>query len=143
MPAAASSKPAAWPTRNASAITIHAVTPMAWLYLIGCEIEEFDGESRRHARRRRAKPIAEEPHAWPARRRETLAKADATADVTDYALNRWQALTRSSTTPRYPSTISSSRTRSGRCPSEGATGFVRPQQARSPHHEPDAQHHDS
>lgn len=79
---------------NGSAIAGHAVTLMARLYVIEREIAEPDAEGRCAARRQRARPIAEELHAWLLAQRPQLAKADATAKAIDYSLNRWRALTR-------------------------------------------------
>ena len=79
---------------NGSTIAGHAVTLMARLYVIEREIGQLDAEGRRAARQQRARPVAEELHAWLLVQRPQLAKADATARAIDYTLNRWRALTR-------------------------------------------------
>ena len=76
-----------------SPIASHALTLIARLYVIEREIKELDAQARRQARQSRAKPIADELHAWLTDKRQQLADADATAKAIDYSLGRWRALT--------------------------------------------------
>ena len=79
---------------NGSAIAGQAVTLIAKLYEIEREARELDPDARKLLRQLRAKPIADALHAWLTSKRQTLAKADATAKAIDYSLSNWSALTR-------------------------------------------------
>ncbi len=79
---------------NGSEVAVHAVTLIARLYMIEREIKELDAPSRQAVREQRARPVADELHAWLSSQRQRLAKADATAKAIDYSLGRWRALTR-------------------------------------------------
>ena len=77
-----------------SKIAGHAVTLIARLYLIERETKELDAKARQQERQSRAKPAADELHAWLMGQRQHLAKADASAKAIDYCLGRWRALLR-------------------------------------------------
>ena len=77
-----------------SPIAGHAVALIARLYMIERELKELDADARLRARQERARPIADELHAWLTSQRQKLAKADVTAKAIDYSLGRWRALTR-------------------------------------------------
>lgn len=78
---------------NGSQIAGHALKLMAGLYEIERTIQMLDAQGRQQARQQRAKPIADELHAWLVGQRQRLANADATAKAIDYSLKRWRALT--------------------------------------------------
>jgi transposase len=79
---------------NGSQIAGHAVALIARLYEVEREAREFEAAQRLLLRQSRAKPVADELHAWLLQKRQTLAKADITAKAIDYSLSNWHALTR-------------------------------------------------
>lgn len=79
---------------NGSQIAAQAVDLIAKLYVIEDQAKDMTPEERRQLRQQRAKPVAEDLHAWLVGQRQRLAKADATAKAIDHTLGRWRALMR-------------------------------------------------
>jgi transposase len=77
-----------------SSIAEQALGFFRQLYEIESEVQEFDVDQRRRIRQLRAKPIADDLHAWLLAQRQRVLEGSATAKAIDYSLNRWQALTR-------------------------------------------------
>jgi transposase len=77
-----------------SEIAGQAVTLIAKLYEIERETRELGAAARQLLRQQRSLPIAEALHAWLVAKRQTLAKADATAKAIDYSLSNWKGLIR-------------------------------------------------
>ena len=77
-----------------SSIAEQALGFFRQLYEIESEAQEFDVDQRRRIRELRAKPIADDLHAWLLAQRQRVPEGSATAKAIDYSLNRWQALTR-------------------------------------------------
>lgn len=63
------------------------------LYGVEREVVELDADERRRIREAKARPIADELHAWLTRQRQVVPNGSGTARAIDYRLKRWVALT--------------------------------------------------
>jgi len=63
------------------------------LYGVEREVVELDADERRRIREVKARPVADQLHAWLTRQRQVVANGSATARVIDYSLKRWVVLT--------------------------------------------------
>jgi transposase len=77
-----------------SSIAEQALKFFGKLYEIESEIRELDVDERCRIRKLKAKPIADDLHAWLLAQRQRVPEGSATAKAIDYSLNRWKALTR-------------------------------------------------
>jgi len=77
---------------NGSQIAAHAVALIAKLHEVERDARELDPPARLLLRPSRAKPIADALHAWLLEKRQTLAKADTTAEAINCSLSNRRAL---------------------------------------------------
>ena len=80
--------------QNQSLIAGDALGYLGQLYQIEREAAGLPPEERQHLRQTRAKPIADQLHAWLMQQRQKVPNNSATAKAIDYCLKRWAALTR-------------------------------------------------
>jgi transposase len=78
---------------NQSPVAAQAVQRIAWLYRIEREAKELPAQERLAMRQARARPLCEELHIWLRLERQRVPDGSAIANVIDYSLNRWTALT--------------------------------------------------
>lgn len=78
---------------NQSVIAPEALNYFAALYGVEREGQHLCAETRLQLREQRARPIANELHAWLHQKRLQVPAGSATAKAIDYSLRRWQALT--------------------------------------------------
>ncbi|SAL58452.1 transposase [Caballeronia turbans] len=64
------------------------------LYEIERDVAELEPDRRRLVRQERARPIADELHAWLLAQRQRVPDGSGIAAALDYSLKRWEALTR-------------------------------------------------
>jgi transposase len=64
------------------------------LYGVEREVADADSQTRRDARRRRSRPVADALQQWMRQQRQKIPDGSATARAIDYSLNRWDALVR-------------------------------------------------
>ena len=64
------------------------------LYEIERDVAELEPDRRRLVRQERARPIADELHAWLLTQRQRVPDGSGIAAALDYSLKRWEALTR-------------------------------------------------
>jgi transposase len=81
-------------SQNQSLIAGDALGYLGQLYQIEREAAGLPPEERQHLRQTRAKPIADQLHAWLMQQRHKIPNSSATAKAIDYCLKRWAALTR-------------------------------------------------
>ena len=81
-------------SQNQSLIAGDALGYLGQLYQIEREAAGLPPEERQHLRQTRAKPIADQLHAWLSQQRQKIPNGSATAKAIDYCLKRWAALTR-------------------------------------------------
>ena len=81
-------------TQNQSLIAGDALGYLGQLYQIEREAAGLPPEERQHLRQTRAKPIADQLHAWLMQQRQKVPNGSASAKAIDYSLKRWAALTR-------------------------------------------------
>ena len=81
-------------TQNQSLIAGEALDYFGQLYQIERDVAGLPSEERQHLRQSRAKPIADQLHAWLMQQRQKIPNGSATAKAIDYCLKRWAALTR-------------------------------------------------
>ncbi len=79
---------------NQSQIAADALRFFADLYDVEREVRDLDAAQRREIRQKKAKPIADALHAWMIGQRQKVTDGTGTANVLDYSLKRWAALTR-------------------------------------------------
>lgn len=77
-----------------SSIAEQALALFGALYQIEHEVRDLDVDERRRIRQLKAKPIADDLHAWLLLQRQRVPEGSAPAKAIDYSLNRWEALTR-------------------------------------------------
>ena len=77
-----------------SSIAEQALAFFGELYKIERAVHELDVDERRRIRQLRAKPVADDLHAWLLAQRQRVPEGSATAKAIDYSLNRWEALLR-------------------------------------------------
>ena len=78
---------------NQSTIAAEALDYFAALYDVERQAQSLSTEARLELRAQRARPIANELHAWLQQKRVQVPAGSATAKAIDYSLRRWQALT--------------------------------------------------
>lgn len=78
---------------NQSVLADEALAYFGRLYGVEREAAQEDAASRERLRWEKAKPIADELHAWLKRARLQVPNGSATARAMDYSLKRWAALT--------------------------------------------------
>ena len=81
-------------TQNQSLIAAEALDYFGQLYQIERDVAGLTPEERQHSRQTRAKPIADQLHAWLMQQRQKVPNGSASAKAIDYSLKRWAALTR-------------------------------------------------
>ncbi|TEA69320.1 IS66 family transposase [Allopusillimonas ginsengisoli] len=79
---------------NQSQLAKHAVNYIGELYGIERETQALDAHERWRIRQEKAKPIADQLHAWMLAQRLRVPDGSGTAKALDYSLKRWVALTR-------------------------------------------------
>jgi transposase len=77
-----------------STVAQQALLFFGQLYDIEREVKALDADERRRIRQLKAKPIADDLHAWLIVQRQKVPEGAATAKAIDYSLKRWTALTR-------------------------------------------------
>jgi len=77
-----------------SSIAEQALEFFGELYKVEQEVHELDVDERQRIRQLKAKPIADDLHAWLLAQRQRVPEGSATAKAIDYSLNRWEALVR-------------------------------------------------
>ena len=80
-------------SQKQSLIAGEALEYFGKLYGVEREVAELDTDERRRVRVAKARPIADELHAWLTRQRQVVPKGSGTARAIDYSLKRWMALT--------------------------------------------------
>lgn len=80
-------------TQKQSLIAGEALDYFGRLYGVEREVAESDAEARQRIRALKARPIADELHAWLEQHRQRVPNGSATARAIDYSLKRWVALT--------------------------------------------------
>ena len=89
-------------TQNQSLIAAEALDYVGQLYQIERDAAGLPPEERQHLRQSRAKPIADQLHAWLMQQRQKVPNGSASAKAIDYSLKRWAALTRYLSDGRIP-----------------------------------------
>ena len=87
---------------NQSAIAAEALDHIASLYGVESEAAGLSAEARLMLREQKARPLANELHAWLLKKRLQVPTGSATARAIDYSLKRWAALTHYLTDARVP-----------------------------------------
>jgi transposase len=87
---------------NQSAIAAHALDYFGALYGVEREARGMSAQARLQLREEKARPIANELHAWLQQKRLLVPAGSATAKALDYSLRRWQALTHYLTNGNVP-----------------------------------------
>jgi len=77
-----------------SAVAEQALSFFGKLYEVEREVQDLDVDERRQIRQTKARPIADNLHAWLLLQRQKVPEGSATGKAIDYSLNRWVALTR-------------------------------------------------
>jgi transposase len=77
-----------------STVAEQALSFFGRLYEVEREVHDLDVDGRRRIRQTKARPIADDLHAWLLLQRQKLPEGSATGKAIDYSLNRWMALTR-------------------------------------------------
>jgi hypothetical protein len=79
---------------HGSPVGEQALKFFAELYGVEREVADADSQTRRDARRRRSRPVADALQQWMRQQRQKIPDGSATARAIDYSLNRWDALVR-------------------------------------------------
>lgn len=79
--------------QNQSQIAGEALDCFGRLYAIEREVADLSIDDRLRIRQAKAKPMADELHAWLTQQRQRVPNGSATARAIDYSLKRWTALT--------------------------------------------------
>lgn len=77
-----------------STVAEQALLFFGQLYDLEREVKDVDVDERQRIRQLKAKPIADDLHAWLVLQRQRVPEGSATAKAIDYSLNRWAALMR-------------------------------------------------
>jgi transposase len=80
-------------SQQQSLIAGEALDYFGRLYGVERETAGFEIDERRQIREAKARPIADDLHAWLTRQRQVVPNGSATARAIDYSLKRWVALT--------------------------------------------------
>jgi transposase len=89
-------------SQNQSQIAGEALDLFGRLYGIEREVADLSIDNRLQIRQAKAKPIADELHAWLTLQRQRVPNGSATARAIDYSLKRWAALTHYLTDGQVP-----------------------------------------
>ncbi len=89
-------------SQNLSQIAGQALDLFGRLYDIEREVADLSLDERLRIRQAKAKPIADELHAWLTQQRQRVPNGSATARAIDYSLKRWAALTHYLTDGQVP-----------------------------------------
>ena len=80
-------------SQNQSQIAGEALDLFGRLYSIEREVADLGSDERLQIRQAKAKPIADDLHAWLTQQRQRVPQGSLTARAIDYSLKRWEALT--------------------------------------------------